>query len=102
MTVGVVAELQGGVYLNGHKLKTPEQELSLQDNDTLQVGRRTWFRNRIAEPPTLETGRLSIRPVRIRDIRDIARHVPEGDAGKYIVRFRILMKKTDMDIHDAF
>ena len=92
---------QGGIELNGRRLIRPEQELFLKDNDTLQVGRLNWFRIKIEQPPTLYTGRLTIKSVHVRDIPEILKHIPKADVSKYIVRFSNKKKKTEADAKDA-
>jgi tyrosyl-tRNA synthetase len=93
---------QGGIELNGHKLTRPEQELFLKNNDTLQVGRRDWFRIRIEEPPAFQTERLAIRSVHLHDVEKITKNIPQADIAKFIVRFSNKKKSTETDIKDAF
>ena len=93
---------QGGIELNGRKLRLPKQELYLKDNDILQVGRRSWFHIEVEELPTFETRRLSIKAMGIRDIALVSQQIPQADISKYIVRFGNKKKKTADAVEDAF
>jgi tyrosyl-tRNA synthetase len=93
---------QGGVELNGRKLRNPGQELYLKNNDTLQAGRRNWFRIRVEKLPKFETARLSIVPMRLTDINRVASRIPQADISKYIVRFGNAKKKTAQATTEAF
>lgn len=93
---------QGGVELNGRKIKQPGQELYLKNNDTLQVGRRNWYSIRVEKLPTFETARLSIMPMTIGDISKVSKRIPQADISKYIVRFGNAKKKTSELTEDAF
>lgn len=92
---------QGGVELNGRKLRHPDQELVLRNNDVLQVGKRQWFRIEIASVEVLNIGELAMRPCSPEDIERILARVPASDLARYLARLPQNSKATPAAIAES-
>lgn len=75
---------QGGVELNGEKLKDPEHILLVKTNDLLKVGKRSWFRIEISKPIRLETEHLWMEPIHMHEIDLLSRYLPAWELVKHL------------------
>jgi RimJ/RimL family protein N-acetyltransferase len=75
---------QGAVELNSKKLTDPEQQLFVQTNDVLQIGKRNWFRIEVVRLNDLETEHLWMRPLELRDLDLLQKYIPDWDIVKYL------------------
>lgn len=75
---------QGGVELNGEKLKDPDQLLLVKTNDILKIGKRNWFRIEISKPIRLETETLWMEPVHMHEIDFLSKYLPAWELVKYL------------------
>ena len=75
---------QGGVELNGARIKDPAEMLNLRSNDTLKVGKRSWFRIEIAKIPTLDTEHLWMKSLQVTQIDFISQYLPEWEMVKHL------------------
>lgn len=77
--------VQGGVELNGRKLRKADQILGLHTNDVLQVGKRLWFRIEIVDLGTFDTERLKMHGARLEDIETIIARLPTPEMAQYLL-----------------
>ncbi|MEZ0226649.1 MAG: tyrosine--tRNA ligase [Alphaproteobacteria bacterium] len=75
---------QGGVELNGEKLKDPDQLLTVKTNDILKIGKRNWFRIEISKPIRLETENLWMEPVHMHELDVLTKYLPAWELVKYL------------------
>lgn len=87
ITLGLVK--QGGVEVNGKKLTDPDERIVLKTNDVLKAGRRDWFRIEIVGIDDLETERLWMKPLQIKDIDLIQKYIPQWDIVKYLGKLSV-------------
>lgn len=92
---------QGGIELNGRKLRNPDQELYLKDNDTLKVGKRGWFHIKILRLPTLETMRLRMHAIHSHEVDLLSAYIPEHEMAKYIGKLGADKKMSEQQKNDA-
>lgn len=86
---------QGAVELNGRRLRKPDQELQLKNNDVLQIGKRQWFRLEVAKIGTFEAGKLSMRACTPRDISEILKRIPTSELAHYMLRLTATEEKGE-------
>jgi RimJ/RimL family protein N-acetyltransferase len=77
---------QGGVELNGEKVTDPDEELLVNTNDILKVGKRHWYKIEVIHPDSIETERLWLKPLEIDDIDLLVKYLPEWEIVKYLTR----------------
>ncbi len=75
---------QGGVELDGQKLKDPEALLTVKTGDILKVGKRDWFRIEISKPIRLETEHLWMEPLHMHEIDFLSKYLPAWELVKYL------------------
>ena len=75
---------QGGVEINGEKIKDPEALLTVKTNDILKVGKRNWFRIEISKPIRLETEHLWMEPIHMHEIDFLAKYLPAWELVKFL------------------
>lgn len=75
---------QGGVELNGEKLKDPDQLLIVKTNDILKIGKRNWFRIEISKPIRLETENLWMEPVHMHELDILTKYLPAWELVKHL------------------
>ncbi len=92
---------QGGVELNGRKIRKHDQMLAINTNDVLQVGRRQWFRIEVVGVGTFETERLNIHAAKVEDIDAIIAHLPTLEMAEYILGRKLNEKLTPASYADA-
>ncbi len=75
---------QGGVELNGKKLKDPDQKLVVSPHEILKVGKRNWFRIEIVKLNALTTKGLNLSPMMPEDIDFMVKYVPNWEMVKHL------------------
>lgn len=75
---------QGGVELNGKKLKDPDQKLVVSPHEILKVGKRNWFRIEIVKLNNLTTKGLNLNPMMPEDIDFMVKYVPNWEMVKHL------------------
>jgi tyrosyl-tRNA synthetase len=75
---------QGGVELNGEKLKDPDHILDVKTNDILKIGKRNWFRIEISRPVRLETENLWMEPIHMHEIDFLSKYLPAWELVKFL------------------
>jgi len=75
---------QGGVELNKEKKKDPKENLLLQTNDILQVGKRNWYRIQVTRPNEFDTEALEFSSLKIADLDLVQRYLPDWELAKYL------------------
>jgi RimJ/RimL family protein N-acetyltransferase len=76
--------LRSGIEINGESFSIPEDTLNLETNDILRVGKGEWYRIEIVELNELETERLWMKPMHVKDIDLLQKHLPEWEIVKYL------------------
>lgn len=93
---------QGGVELNGKKLKDPEQKLVVSPHEILKVGKRNWFRIEIVKLNNLTTKGLNLNPIMPEDIDFMVKYVPNWEMVKYLDK-EVEAKKPSVNLaREAF
>ena len=75
---------QGGVEINGEKLKDPDALVTVKTNDILKVGKRSWYRIEISKPIRLETEHLWMEPIHMHEIDFLSKYLPAWELVKYL------------------
>lgn len=77
---------QGAVELNSQKRTDPDEELDLQTNDVLRIGKRGWYRIEVLQLHEIETDRLWLKLLEIEDVDMLQKYLPEWEIVKYLTR----------------
>lgn len=75
-----------GVELNAHMLKTPDYMLTVKTGDILRLSALDWHEIKVVDLHEIETERLRLREMELKDIALLEEHLPEWDIVKYLAR----------------
>lgn len=75
-----------GVELNAHALRTPDYMLTVKTGDILRLSALDWHEIKVVDLHEIETERLRLREMELKDIALLEEHLPEWDIVKYLAR----------------
>lgn len=75
-----------GIELNAHRLQTPDYMLTVKTGDILRLSALDWHEIKVVDLNEIETERLRLREMQLKDLELLEEHLPEWDIVKYLAK----------------